>query len=673
MISFKRTIREKLILIITASCITTLVIAGGVFVAWAQVSVREQMIQNARMQAEMTAQHVVAAVMVEDADRAEATLQSYGVTSTIVQATIYTPAGEPFAVYRGPRFSEQTDLVLQDEGYAIENGTLTVFEPIMMDDQAFGILAITSDMSELAENLSRNAALVGLMIGFAGIIGYLLSVYLQQFISGPIVSLVELTRQVSESKDYSRRAKRQSRDEVGILIDEFNKMLDVIEQEIDRRHLVQQELEQHRDQLEETVQARTAELKHINSQLRLSVEKANLMAKQATDANQAKSEFLANMSHEIRTPMNSIIGFSELLSEEPLTEEQLSFVSSVLTSGRSLLDLINDILDFSKIEAGKLETEIIEVETESFLAELESVLRPLTRDKELAFEILRCDELPAVIKTDPVRVRQCLINLVGNAVKFTEKGHVFVNIQIERRNDTDYIRFDVEDTGVGIPPDKQQQIFEAFSQADNTTTRKYGGTGLGLTITRQLAGLLGGKLTLSSEPGKGSVFRLSIPAGVDVQKTAKSDPYNALDKMLQDDASVRPCEPVQRHLDTRILVVEDTRANQALIRVVLERMGVEVVLAEHGQEALDCLEREHVDLVLMDMQMPVMNGYDATRQLRRKGHTLPIIALTANAMKGDDQKCRQAGCDDYLSKPIDRQKLIAALERHLSLSDAETK
>ena len=673
MISFKRTIREKLILIITASCITTLVIAGGVFVAWAQVSVREQMIQNARMQAEMTAQHVVAAVMVEDADRAEATLQSYGVTSTIVQATIYTPAGEPFAVYRGPRFSEQTDLVLQDEGYAIENGTLTVFEPITMDDQAFGILAITSDMSELAENLSRNAALVGLMIGFAGIIGYLLSVYLQQFISGPIVSLVELTRQVSESKDYSRRAKRQSRDEVGILIDEFNKMLDVIEQEIDRRHLVQQELEQHRDQLEETVQARTAELKHINSQLRLSVEKANLMAKQATDANQAKSEFLANMSHEIRTPMNSIIGFSELLAEEPLAEEQLSFVSSVLTSGRSLLDLINDILDFSKIEAGKLETEIIEVETESFLAELESVLRPLTRDKELAFEILRCDELPAVIKTDPVRVRQCLINLVGNAVKFTEKGHVFVNIQIERRDDTDYIRFDVEDTGVGIPPDKQQQIFEAFSQADNTTTRKYGGTGLGLTITRQLAGLLGGKLTLSSEPGKGSVFRLSIPAGVDVQKTAKSDPYNALDKMLQDDASVRPCEPVQRHLDTRILVVEDTRANQALIRVVLERMGVEVVLAEHGQEALDCLEREHVDLVLMDMQMPVMNGYDATRQLRRKGHTLPIIALTANAMKGDDQKCRQAGCDDYLSKPIDRQKLIAALERHLSLSDAETK
>ncbi len=672
MISFKRTIREKLILIITASCITTLVIAGGVFIAWAQVSVREQMIQNARMQAEMTAQSVVAAVMYEDADRAEVTLQSYGVTSTIIQATIYTPAGEPFAVYRGSRFSEQTDPVLQDQGYSIENGTLTVFEPITMDDQAFGTLVITSDMSELTENLSRNAALVGLMIGFAGIIGFLLSVYLQKFISGPIVSLVELTRQVSESKDYSRRAKRQSRDEVGILIDEFNKMLDVIEQEIDRRHLAQQALEQHRDQLEETVQARTAELKHINSQLRLSVEKANLMAKQATDANQAKSEFLANMSHEIRTPMNSIIGFSELLAEEPLAEEQLSFVKTVLNSGRSLLDLINDILDFSKIEAGKLETEIIEVETESFLAELESVLRPLTRDKGLAFEILRCDELPAVIKTDPVRVRQCLINLVGNAIKFTEKGHVFVNIQIERRDDTDYIHFDVEDTGIGISPEKQQQIFEAFSQADNTTTRKYGGTGLGLTITRQLAGLLGGNLTLSSKPGKGSVFRLSIPAGVDVQKASKADAYNALDKMLQDDASARPGEPDKTHLDARILVVEDARANQTLIRVVLERMGVEVLLAEHGQEALDCLEREHVDLVLMDMQMPVMNGYDATRALRRKGHKLPIIALTANAMKGDDQKCRQAGCDDYLSKPIDRQALIAMLERHLSLSDAGT-
>jgi CheY-like chemotaxis protein len=279
--------------------------------------------------------------------------------------------------------------------------------------------------------------------------------------------------------------------------------------------------------------------------------------------------------------------------------------------------------------------------------------------KKLAFEILRCNRLPAALKTDPVRMRQCLINLIGNAVKFTDVGHVFVNVQTETVKDKDFIRFDVEDTGIGIPKDKQEQIFDAFAQADNTTTRKYGGTGLGLTITRQLAKLLGGDLRLVSEPGKGSTFTLLIPAGAAIDRADAAEPYDVIDAILDSAAMPVPSAAPAG----RVLIVEDTHANQELIRVLIERMGHYVRVAENGKEALDALDNEHFDLVLMDMQMPVMNGYDATRAIRRRGLTIPVIALTAHAMKGDDQRCYEAGCSGYLSKPVNREKLKAAIDQ----------
>jgi CheY-like chemotaxis protein len=272
-----------------------------------------------------------------------------------------------------------------------------------------------------------------------------------------------------------------------------------------------------------------------------------------------------------------------------------------------------------------------------------------------------------MIYTDPVRVRQCLINLAGNALKFTETGHVFINVDVERIRDKDFIRFDVEDTGVGIPQEKQAQIFEAFTQADSSTTRKYGGTGLGLTITRQLAGLLGGTLRLKSEVGKGSVFSLRIPAGIDVTQTPTTDPYSAAGQ-LSDLTDTEAAAAKHPRLSGRILVAEDSAANQALIRAMLSRMGLIVEIAENGQEALEWLEKETFDMVLMDMQMPVMNGYDATRSIRRNGWTLPVVALTAHAMKGDDQKCLEAGCNEYLSKPIDRDKLRSVLMKYCSAS-----
>ncbi|NLK42323.1 MAG: response regulator [Planctomycetes bacterium] len=662
-----RTIREKLILVIMAGCLPSLVITGSAFSYWNYLSFRNSHIRSLRTQAKMTAQNCSAAVMFNDANRAAETLQTYWANASITNACVYTPEKDRFATYIRPTYKGAIGSPIEPEGFRLENGTLTVFEPIRIDDEWLGTLVVQSDLGELKSHLTNNISAMGIIIGIGGLIAYLLSLRLQGLISGPILSLVQLTRHVSAEKDYSQRAVVSCHDEIGTLIESFNEMLDVIGHEIDQRRQTQQELERHRDNLEEMVQQRTAELKNANRQLRIAAERANLMAKQANDANQAKSEFLANMSHEIRTPMNAIIGFSELLAEEDLTDHQQMFVKTVLSSGRNLLKLINDILDFSKIEAGKLKTEIVQVELEPFLSELDSFLRPLTFEKNLHFEILRCSPLPAIIYTDPVRVRQCLINLTGNALKFTETGHVFINVDVERIRDKDFIRFDVEDTGVGIPQEKQAQIFEAFTQADSSTTRKYGGTGLGLTITRQLAGLLGGTLRLKSEVGKGSVFSLRIPAGIDVTQTPTTDPYSAAGQLsdLTDTEAVAAKHP---RLSGRILVAEDSAANQALIRAMLARMGLIVEIAENGQEALEWLEKETFDVVLMDMQMPVMNGYDATRSIRRNGWTLPVVALTAHAMKGDDQKCLEAGCNEYLSKPIDRDKLRSVLMKYCSAS-----
>lgn len=400
----------------------------------------------------------------------------------------------------------------------------------------------------------------------------------------------------------------------------------------------------------------------LNRSYRLSERQARKEARSAVSANQAKSNFLASMSHEIRTPMNAILGFVDLLAQEPLDEEQMNYVKVIQNSASNLLNLLNDIIDFSKIEAGKMKLEITDCSLPGLLEDLDSMIRPQASRKNLDFQILQCQELPEKIQTDPLRLRQCLLNLLTNAVKYTEKGHVYLNVSRMEQDNTSWIQFAVEDTGTGIPPEFYSSIFDAYVQVEKKSSHAGKGAGLGLAITRNLVSMLGGRIHLNSTPGVGSVFTLLLPLTPARQEGPLWNKYDAA-------CSPPSAAAEEELLAGQVLVVEDNPSNQILISMLLKKLGLEVTLANDGLEGVQEARRHKYDVILMDMQMPRMNGYEATQTLRSEGFMTPIIAVTANAMKGDEEKCLQAGCDAYLSKPIDRKKLFQTLQRYLGTSD----
>jgi PAS domain S-box-containing protein len=398
----------------------------------------------------------------------------------------------------------------------------------------------------------------------------------------------------------------------------------------------------------------------VNRQLAEAVERANIMAQEAVAASRAKGEFLANMSHEIRTPMNAILGFAELLASERLTERQQEFLKTIGDSGRHLLSIIEDILDFSKIEAGRLQTEMREFSLGDLLGGVERLMRPLAERKSIRL-ILEIEPKPGIkIHSDEARIRQCLINLVSNAIKFTETGQIVVRTRIETEGPSrSKVRFEVQDTGIGISADQMKYLFEPFRQGDGSTTRLFGGTGLGLAITRQLAELLGGRVSVTSEVGAGSTFVLELPVecrGSDESPAPQTKPL---------DSRSRPSKSVPLRLSGQVLVVEDSANNRMLMKILLEKFGLQVTLASDGVQGLQMAQSRSFDLILMDIQMPKMTGYEVVQALRGQGLRTPIVALTAHAMKDDHQRCLEVGCDLVLTKPLDRARFKQMLLRFL--------
>ena len=424
--------------------------------------------------------------------------------------------------------------------------------------------------------------------------------------------------------------------------------------------------------------------------------------RQAEAANVAKSAFLANMSHEIRTPMNAIVGFSDMLLEPGAAQsDRVDSLQTIRRNARHLLDLLNDVLDLSKIEAGKMSIESITTDLPRLAADVVSMMRPRAIEKRLEFRLTFFGAVPKQVKTDPLRIKQILVNLIGNAIKFTEAGSVELRLSCDRAADGEgdpasaVVRFDVSDSGIGITQPQIERLFQPFSQADESTTRKFGGSGLGLTISQRLARMLGGSLAVRSEPLRGSTFTLSVGVGpiaelemvsglteslvTPPESQPQGDDMTDLARTADTTRTTAPQPPAEAAgagalvitvpaaatLSARILLAEDGVDNQRLISTFLHGAGAEVVIAGNGRVAVEQAMAQRFDLIVMDMQMPEMDGYAAAAELRRRGVTLPIVALTAHAMADDRAKCLDAGCTDYLTKPIARHDLIAALRRHI--------
>ena len=431
----------------------------------------------------------------------------------------------------------------------------------------------------------------------------------------------------------------------------------LIDENYEQYKRIQEKEKEYARELESEITRQTMELREANVRLE--------------EASRMKGEFLANMSHELRTPMNAIIGFSGLLAESSLDEEQADFVETIRKSSSSLLVLINDILDLAKIEAGKLDLEEIPFELHALLKNVTDMFRSQALDKNNKVTFVQDKKLPVRFMGDENRLRQVLINLTGNAMKFTKDGTVEVLADfVKQEGDRIAIRFAVRDSGIGIPPERQAAIFEKFTQADGSTTRKYGGTGLGLSISCQLVELMKGEVQIESAVGKGSTFFfiISLPEAVEKKEAAVKPKI----------ASATATDEVKRKL--RVLVVEDNPVNQKLATLLVKRQGCEVDVAGDGLQALDKLKEFQFDLILMDVQMPKMDGHEATRKIREIEATsarikyaglagidpVEIVGLTAHARKEDEQKCYDSGMNGFLTKPIVRDKLNEILQKQLN-------
>lgn len=574
--------------------------------------------------AETISLNLTAPIIFNDSASAKQVINTLGVDKNALQAGLILPNSEIFTHLRFDDqafYSEDFRYDFSDSSYILEENRLLTKKPIFdeaEDQKLIGVFYLISDISDLEERVQQFMYIILYIVIGVSLIAYLIANFLQRIVSGPLRRLTTTIKKISDNKQFDYVIQERRKDEIGTLMHGFNELL-----------------------------------QQINMSNEALVKAKNI----AEHSTQVKEEFLANMSHEIRTPMNGIIGMKDLLEGTKLDSEQKAYLSSISISAENLLVIINDILDHSKIEAGKMSIEIVQFDIHRAMKNLEDTFKLKAKQSgiELIFEI--DDNVPQYVKGDRVRLSQILINLIGNSLKFTPKGFIKIVVKtVSDEGDKQDINFDVFDSGIGIPKRKLKAIFQSFNQAKASTTREYGGTGLGLTISKQLVELQGGKIFAKSKLGEGSQFSFNIVFSKSetqnqIAKEEKNVDIHTYDKKIN------------------ILVAEDNLINQVLIKKVLAQNETFMVkVSGNGAEAIKALEKQDFDILLLDLHMPILDGYQTAQRIRSshsKYSKIPIIAITAAALEDEKDKCMELGMNEYITKPFKKEELFDVMFKYL--------